>query len=51
MVDEAVRQRIKYLAEHGGVMPQEPPASKRWLCGIGLVIIALQVVEIALEVL
>lgn len=49
MVDEAIRQRIKYLVEHGDMMPQEPPASRRWLCGIGAVIVVLQLVEIALD--
>lgn len=49
MVDEHIRQRIRYLVEHGGVLPQEQPATRRWLVGIGLVIIALQMVNIVLH--
>ena len=49
MPDEATRQRIKYLVEHGGVMPQEPPASRRWLVAVGVAIATLQLLEIALH--
>lgn len=49
MVDEAVRQRIRYLIEHGGVIPQEPPASRRLVCAVSLLIVALELVDIALE--
>lgn len=49
MVDEAVRQRIKYLVEHGDVIPPDPPATRRWLIGLGAVLGALQLVELALH--
>lgn len=49
MVDEQIRQRIKYLVEHGELMPQEPPASRKWLLGVAVVIAALQIIEIGLH--
>lgn len=49
MSDEVIRQRIKYIIEHGEAFPQEPPVSRRWVCGIGALIVGLQVVEIILQ--
>lgn len=49
MVDEAVRQRIKYLIEHGDVIPADPPATRRWLIGLGVVLGMLQLVEFVLH--
>lgn len=51
MTNEAVRQRIKFLVEHGEVMPAEPPATRRWLLGVGAVMVVLQLVEIAVELM
>lgn len=49
VVDEHIRQRIRYLVEHGGVLPQEPPVTRNWVIGFGSVIIVLQVIGIALH--
>lgn len=47
-MDEATRQRIKYLMEHGGVLPRKPSLSRCQALLIGGTVIVLQLVEIAL---
>lgn len=49
MVDEHIRQRIKYLVEHGDVIPSEPPATRRWLLAVGIIIAVLQLVDIIIH--
>ena len=48
-MDENVRQRIKFLLEHGGVWSEDPPVTRRCLLAIGGVVIALELLEIALH--
>lgn len=48
-MDEKVRQRIKYLVEHGGVWPEEPAASRRCLLAVGAVLVVLELVGLAIQ--
>jgi hypothetical protein len=51
MTDEHVRQRIAYLIEHGGLLPEKSPVSRR-LVVIGFVVLGiLQAVTLAQLVL
>lgn len=45
MNNESLRQRIKYLVQHGGVYPDAPPRWRPW----AIAIVALGVIHVALE--
>lgn len=47
-MDESTRQRIKYLTEHGGLLPRPPILSRAQALSIGAVVIALQLLQIFL---
>jgi hypothetical protein len=49
MQREALRQRIRYLLEHGGTYPEHPPDRTRWLVFALLVAIAaMEAIELLL---
>lgn len=50
MHHDLMRQRIKYLVEYGGLYPPGEPASKNFVIKWGAVIVALNVVQLALAV-
>lgn len=47
-MDEATRQRIKYIVEHGDLLPRAPSLSRQHALLIGAAVIALQLIEIGL---
>jgi hypothetical protein len=51
MTSEAVRQRIKFLVEHGGVYPEEKAATRPLMVGLAMTIIVLQIIELAAQML
>lgn len=49
-MDDAVRQRIKYLIEHGELYPMEKPAEKSLFVKVTVVIVVLQFFDIYLSI-
>ena len=47
-MDESTRQRIKYLVEHGELLPRTPTLSRNQALLIGGAVIALQMLQIAI---
>jgi hypothetical protein len=49
MVEDIVRQRIKFLIEHGELYPTERPAERSLVVRAVILILILQVVDIVLS--
>lgn len=50
-VEQAVRQRIKYLIEHGELYPQEKPLERRLGLALLGTIAILQIIDLALKIM
>lgn len=46
---DAIRQRIKYLVEEGGLYPVEPPATKPLLLRLVGVLVFLETIDLILH--
>lgn len=49
-MEDTLRQRIKYLIEHGELYPVEKPAERNLFIKAVIVILVLQVIDIAVSI-